>query len=104
MYKYGSDPAIIEWNRNLLATKFIEVVAKQLLKGLLKVNDNQNHKFKLQLPYLYTENTRKKFFPGYEDSNALLDIPEDYRHLPIVDVRLHMKLYMTILIIHYAMN
>ena len=79
MYKYGSDPAIIEWNRNLLATKFIEVVAKQLQKGLLKVNDNQNHKFKLQLPYLYTENTRKKFFPGYEDSNALLDIPEDYK-------------------------
>jgi hypothetical protein len=60
---------------------FEEIVQKQLQKGLLKVNDKQNHKFKLPLPYLYTGNTRVKFFPGYKryNSNAFMNIPQDYK-------------------------
>ena len=71
---------MFDWDTRIVIFDLEDLIEKQLQKNLLQVSDNQKYKFKLQLPYSYSVNTRLKYFPGYKKgSNALMDIPRDYQ-------------------------
>ena len=60
---------MFDWDTRIVIFDLEDLIEKQLQKNLLQVSDNQKYKFKLQLPYSYSVNTRLKYFPGYKLNN-----------------------------------